>query len=179
LHWVRPENEETPNLNSSETPVAEFKSAAEFKKGHGGKREGAGRPPKIRPPETPTIPGAVFVPPARRKAGAPLPPSVCPAHIASETRAWFESVNRDFVLEPHHLRILRLACESWDRGQQAREALEAAGSLVYEDRFHAPHARPEIAIERDSRLAFARLVRELGLDVEAPGGGATTGRLKW
>ena len=40
--------------------------------------------------------------------------------------------------------------------------------MTYEDRFGAPRARPEVAIERDSRLAIARLVRELGLDVATP-----------
>jgi hypothetical protein len=49
---------------------------------------------------------------------------------------------------------------------QAREALK--GGLTYEDRFGCPRARPEIAVERDSRIGFARLVRELGLDVNNP-----------
>jgi len=43
-------------------------------------------------------------------------------------------------------------------------------ALVYYDRFNAPKARPEVAIERDSRIAFARLVRELDLDLDAPTG---------
>jgi phage terminase small subunit len=59
------------------------------------------------------------------------------------------------------------ACEAWDRSEQAREALAKHG-MTYEDRFGAPRSRPEIAIERDSRLAFARLVRELGLNVAPP-----------
>jgi hypothetical protein len=49
----------------------------------------------------------------------------------------------------------------------AREALKQHG-MTYLDRFGAPHARPEIAIERDCRIAFARLVRELALDVSEP-----------
>jgi len=78
-----------------------------------------------------------------------------------------------YVLEAHHRRLLTLAAEAWDRTCQAREALAEHG-LVFEDRFGQPHARPEVGIERDSRLAFARLLRELDLDVEPP---ASTSRL--
>ena len=88
-----------------------------------------------------------------------------PTHLRAETRRWWSSVAADFELDPHHIRLLTLASESWDRGQQAREALEVAG-IVFADRFGQPKARPEVAIERDSRIAFARLLRELGLDAE-------------
>jgi hypothetical protein len=90
-----------------------------------------------------------------------------PPHLRPATRDWFASVIADYELEEHHLRLLTLAGEVWDRGQQAREVLDREG-LTYLDRFSAPRARPEIAIERDSRIAFARLVRELALDVETP-----------
>ncbi len=94
---------------------------------------------------------------------APQPP----AHLGPSTRAWFAHVVATYALEPHHLRLLALAGEAWDRGQQAREALAQHG-LTFLDRFGVPRARPEVAIERDARLAFARLVRELDLDVESP-----------
>jgi phage terminase small subunit len=90
-----------------------------------------------------------------------------PAHLKPPTADWWRRVMTDWTLEEHHVRLLTLAAESWDRGQQAREAL-ATNGLTFLDRFKQPHARPEIAIERDSRIAFARLVRELGLDVEEP-----------
>jgi len=77
----------------------------------------------------------------------------------------------DFELEPHHVRLLTLAAESWDRCTQAREALAEHG-LTYTDRFDQPRARPEVAVERDSRIAFARLVRELALDVDEPAEGS-------
>ncbi|MDO8500459.1 MAG: hypothetical protein Q7S20_01290 [Gemmatimonadaceae bacterium] len=73
----------------------------------------------------------------------------------------------DFELEPHHRRLLTLAGEAWDRTQQAREALAKFG-VIYLDRFGSPKARPEVAIERDSRTSFARLLRELALDVDPP-----------
>ena len=71
----------------------------------------------------------------------------------------------DYELESHHSRILLLAAEAWDRGLTARQIITRKG-MTFEDRFGQPKPRPEIAIERDSRLAFARLVRELGLDSE-------------
>ena len=90
-----------------------------------------------------------------------------PAHLESATARWWRGVLDDFDLEPHHVRLLTLAAESWDRTVAAREAIDANG-MTYTDRFGAPKARPEVAIERDSRLAFARLIRELDLDVEPP-----------
>ena len=64
-------------------------------------------------------------------------------------------------------RLLTACAESWDRLQQAREAL-AANGLTYLDRYGAPRSRPEVAIERDSRIAFARLLRQLDLDAGPP-----------
>ena len=86
-----------------------------------------------------------------------------PNHLRPATKAWFEDVIRDYELEPHHRRLLQLAAEAWDDAQAARAAIAKHGA-VFEDRFGTPKSRPEIAIARDSRLAFARLLRELGLD---------------
>ena len=90
-----------------------------------------------------------------------------PAHLSESTREWFLSVIATYELEPHHLRLLTLAAESWDRCAQARQVIDEQG-LTYLDRFDALRARPECAIERDNRLAFVRIVRELDLDIEAP-----------
>ena len=90
-----------------------------------------------------------------------------PSHLDAATAKWWRAVHEDFQLEQHHTRLLTLAAEAWDRTQQARAVLDTEG-LTYVDRFEAPRARPEIAVERDSRLAFARLIRELDLDCEPP-----------
>lgn len=90
-----------------------------------------------------------------------------PNHLTAATAGWWESVTEEFELEAHHVRLLTLAAESWDRCQQAREAIAQHG-MTYEDRFGQPRQRPEIAVERDCRIAFARLLRELDLDVAAP-----------
>jgi len=97
------------------------------------------------------------------KTGKPEPP----AHLTPPTADWWRSVVSEYTLEPHHLRLLALAAEAWDHYQQAHTILSKEG-FTYEDRFGAPKTRPEVAIVRDNRLAFARLIRELGLDVEDP-----------
>jgi len=87
-----------------------------------------------------------------------------PAHLRPATRKWWRKTAEDFALEEHHLRLLTLAGEAWDRATEAREAIAAAGGPYILDRFKQPRAHPAVAVERDSRLAFARLVRELCLD---------------
>lgn len=90
-----------------------------------------------------------------------------PKHLRAATRRWWQSVVDDFDLEAHHVKLLTLSAEAWDRCLQAREAIAEHG-ITYADRFGSPRARPEIAIERDSRIAFVRTLRELGLDVNPP-----------
>jgi phage terminase small subunit len=97
----------------------------------------------------------------------PQKPASAPKHLQPATRQWWESVNTAYALEDHHRRLLTLAGEAWDRAQQAREAVSAHG-LTFLDRWGSVKARPEVAIERDSRIGFARLLRELALDVSPP-----------
>jgi phage terminase small subunit len=47
---------------------------------------------------------------------------------------------------------------------QARKGIEQHG-LTFADHHGSRKPSPEIAIEEDSRVAFARLVREIGLDL--------------
>jgi phage terminase small subunit len=89
-----------------------------------------------------------------------------PGYLRPETRAWFSGVIADYDMQPHHIKLLTLAAEAWDRGQQARELLLAEGVIVTSRQ--GPKAHPGIAIERDARLAFARIVAQLSLDTEPP-----------
>ena len=90
-----------------------------------------------------------------------------PPHLRPETADWWRSVLADYDLEDHHARLLHLACEAWDRCQQAREEIDRDG-LTIRTGDGGLKAHPAVAIERDARLAFARLVRELDLDAGAP-----------
>lgn len=83
------------------------------------------------------------------------------------TKEWAEKILDEYELQGHHVKLLILAGQSWDTAQESRNAIEKHGT-IYTDRFDCPHARPEVNIERDARLAFARLIRELNLDVDMP-----------
>ena len=90
-----------------------------------------------------------------------------PAHLSPSARQWWKTTVETYVLLEHHLRLLQLACEAWDEAQKARAQLEREG-LTLPGREGGIRPHPCVAIERDARLAVARLVRELDLDTEPP-----------
>ncbi len=93
-------------------------------------------------------------------------PPPAPAHLTAEAKALWRSVLREYQLEAHHVPVLQAACEAQDRMNEARCAIDRDGAYV-EGRFGLK-AHPAIAVERDSRLAMVRCLRELGLDLESP-----------
>lgn len=98
--------------------------------------------------------------PIRPKRNLPPPP----AHLRAETRDWWTRIVDEYDLPPHSLRILETACDAFDRMVQARETLAKEGP-TFTNRFGEPRTHPSVAIERDSRVAFIRAIRELCLDV--------------
>src|SRR5687768_4787658 len=90
-----------------------------------------------------------------------------PRHLSEASRTWWRTCVKEFRLEQHHLKLLQSACECWDRLQAARQIIDKEGLTFVDDRGNV-RAHPAIAIERDARIGFCRLVRELDLDVEPP-----------
>ena len=90
-----------------------------------------------------------------------------PQFLRPETRQWWGKVVESYELEPHHVRLLTLAGSAWDRAEEARERVKKDGAYV-KDRFGQLRAHPAVAVECDMMVAFARLLRELALDVEQP-----------
>ena len=76
-----------------------------------------------------------------------------PKHLRPTTKAWFSSVLAEYSLEPHHVRLLTLAAESWDRCCESREALAEHG-LTFIDRTdrHARDLKPPSNRKAASRL---------------------------
>ena len=90
-----------------------------------------------------------------------------PRHLQPATKRWWRHVTETWELEAHHTRLLTLAAEAWDRGQQAREQIARDG-LTTSTRDGGVKLSPLVRIENECRLAFARLLRELDLDVAPP-----------
>jgi P27 family predicted phage terminase small subunit len=90
-----------------------------------------------------------------------------PKHLSSEARSLWVAVVAGYELEPRHEKTLLVALESLDRLRQAPRAIEADGPYPA-DRFGQPKAHPALAIERDSRIAYLRAMREMGLDLSEP-----------
>lgn len=90
-----------------------------------------------------------------------------PDHLSLASQAWWSQVVAEYEFTVSDLRLLALSAEAWDRCQQAREILERDG-LVTESAHGGLRTHPAVAIERDSRLAFARLLRQLALDLDPP-----------
>lgn len=104
---------------------------------------------------------------ARKRSSSEADQTPPPDHLSEATKAWWRGIIERHNLEPHQLRTLQAAAESWDRYQQAREALAETG-LSYVDSKDMIRARPEVAIERDARTSYLRALRELKLDAEPP-----------
>jgi phage terminase small subunit len=82
----------------------------------------------------------------------------------AQRRLW-KAVIAAYECEAHHLAILEAACRELDRAERA-EAMIASDGEYLTDRYGGTKAHPAVAVSRSSRLAAARLLRELGLDLD-------------
>jgi P27 family predicted phage terminase small subunit len=85
-----------------------------------------------------------------------------PSHLSKHSRALWRTITTNFTLEATETELLRLGLEALDRCEQARVLLAEDG-IVTRGRYGQPVAHPALAVERDSRLAAARLFKQLAL----------------
>lgn len=89
-----------------------------------------------------------------------------PAHLSKEAKImWNDLIDEYGIGDCAGLRILRVALESFDRAQAARENIDRVGLLV-KDKFGQVKPHPLLPIERDSRAAFLSGLKALNLDLE-------------
>lgn len=85
-----------------------------------------------------------------------------PPHLSKRSKELWVTTTSDFTLEATELELLRLACESLDRCEDAR-AIVAREGMTSRGRYGQVLPHPMLQTERDSRLAAARLFKQLAL----------------
>lgn len=91
----------------------------------------------------------------------PKPP---PPHLVPRARDLWLSVTEEYELQDWQIELLQQACETLEVIAKAALAVQEHG-LTYNDRFGAPHARPEVAELRQSRTLLRGLLRDLKLEL--------------
>src|SRR5512138_1874129 len=90
-----------------------------------------------------------------------------PTGLRAATRKWFVEVCARWVLEPHHVRLLAQACRAYDQAEAAAALIRTDGLIVTMPS-GAKRPNPAIRIANEARALYARLLRELDLDLEPP-----------
>lgn len=89
-----------------------------------------------------------------------------PGHLSKEAKKIFKDLCTEYGIDDvAGLRILRIACESFDRAQTARATIDRDGMTTV-DKFGQLKPHPLLASERDSRAAFLAGLKALNLNLE-------------
>lgn len=98
-------------------------------------------------------------------AGSPAPAP--PPHLSPRAVDYWVTLTGAYALGLHELELLRRLCEAIDLADEARQLVATEG-LTVTDRYGQVKAHPAVNIERDARIAIARLTRELDFAPEPP-----------
>jgi len=89
---------------------------------------------------------------------APAARPAAPAGLSTAMKRWWQEVVGAHELEPHRLRLLHLACQTWDRFDQARQII-AACKFSQSDNFPPLGGAPGSAAGRPARRARIKIYR--------------------
>jgi phage terminase small subunit len=89
-----------------------------------------------------------------------------PNHLTKKSRTWAASVLEEYDLTASQIELLLMAAEQRDQSEAARAHVAASGAMV-QDRFGVEKESPWCKLQRDSALSCSRLMREIGLSVDA------------
>ncbi len=91
------------------------------------------------------------------------------AKLSKSSKRFFNKIVNEYELESHHLQILLQAAECLDLIEESRKMIKKDGAYIL-DRFQNLRPHPGLKVLAQEKITFARLLRELNLDVE-PGTG--------
>ena len=89
-----------------------------------------------------------------------------PKYLMENSKKFFNKTIKEYQLEEHHILILIMACECLDRIEQARNILKKTGLMYVDQATGKIKMNVAAKIELDNKTVFARLIRELCLDIE-------------
>jgi hypothetical protein len=90
-----------------------------------------------------------------------------PKSLGRDGRAFWVKIVSSYELGEHHFRLLEQACQCLDHITTARAEVEKVGEY-FTDRWLQPKEHPALVAERNQKVLFARLMRELCLDGVEP-----------
>ena len=90
-----------------------------------------------------------------------------PQGLGPSKKLWQEITDSYEPFDAHQLELLKLACLTLDRVTEARAVLKKEGAYIV-DRYGQPREHPAAVTERQNKILFMRLSRELGLDLGPP-----------
>lgn len=91
-----------------------------------------------------------------------------PTYLLKEGRQFWSKTLKEFdLVEAHDLERLEHACHCLDRLAEARAEVDKEGPY-FVDRFGQPKEHPSLKVERDNKVLFIRIIRELRLDLDQP-----------
>lgn len=97
--------------------------------------------------------------PPRRQA-VPIPKG-----LKGKARVFFQNVVKNFELEEFHVELLAQGCWALQRCEEARAIVDKAGMTYVDTKSGRCFPNPATTIEKDNRVIFTRIIRELGLDL--------------
>jgi hypothetical protein len=100
-----------------------------------------------------------------KPAAAVVTPTATPMELRGAAAELFAKVVQRYAVDEVATALLRCACESLQRAEDAAAIVTRDGLVVY-DRFGAPRNHPAALLERDHRNAAANSLQKLGLQIE-------------
>lgn len=89
------------------------------------------------------------------------------ADLSDEAANWLQFLEVRFDLEPHERMLATQAAQVWDEISEVKAVIAKEGFTTKTTR-GGRKSNPATAVLRDLRLLFAKLVKQLDLDVELP-----------
>ena len=87
--------------------------------------------------------------------------------LRAATQKWMQGVRDKWELDTQDLMLLELAGQTWDKIFECGEDIRLHG-MTYTDRLNNQKPRPTCRIQNDAISQFARLLRDLNLNLSPP-----------